>query len=821
MGHESGRPASCALSLAGDVPTTAFMTELLPRIQAALAKRYAIQRELGHGGMAVVFYAEDRKHHRPVAVKVLRPELGAVIGSERFLREIEIAAQLTHPHILPLYDSGAAVGLLYYVMPYVEGESLRDRLEREKQLPLDDALQIAREVADALSFAHSYGVVHRDVKPENILLEAGHAVVSDFGIAHAITAAGARRITQTGVALGTPAYMSPEQAAAETELDGRSDVYSLGCVLYEMLAGQPPFTGPTLESVVHQHLTADPPPVSSLRPTVPAEVRGAVARALAKTPADRFTTAAAFAEALTARGAVPSGPGRARGRRLGAKGAIAALAFLTLGGVWALWVRLRGSDSAATPAAVAVLYFDNLSRDTADAYLADGLTEATIVRLGQLERLAVKSRDAVRRYRGSPHEDPTALGRALSVGYLASGSVQRVGSRVRVTVDLVRAATGVQVWGQQYDRTAADLLTIEEDIAREVTRSIAGRLLPAEQAVLAARPTRVPEAYDRFLRGNYYLAERTARSVTRAIQEYEAAVRLDPGFTEALARIAYGDGLILYWGWDYPGVARDSLLARGLAATERALRQDSTSSDAWMARGFLLTYEYPHTYDGMRAAFQRAIALDPRNAEAHHQYAGMLAELGDDSAAVAACHRALVIEPDRPITLVQLADLRLSERRYAEGRRWLDSALARDPAFQFAYAFRALLELHLGELAAARRDGETAVRLSPAITAPGEAVLAMLDAAAGDSGSARARVARLVREVPASDRPTSGNYWLSAALVAVGERERALALLERIRPRGIKLWFYLRYPEFDPLRGDPRFQQIFTESRPPAPSRAS
>src|SRR2546421_11268993 len=302
MGHESGRPAPCALSLAGDVPTTAFMTDLLPRIQAALAKRYAIQRELGHGGMAVVFYAEDRKHHRPVAVKVLRPELGAVIGSERFLREIEIAAQLTHPHILPLYDSGAAVGLLYYVMPYVEGESLRDRLEREKQLPLDDALQIAREVADALSFAHSYGVVHRDIKPENILLEAGHAVVSDFGIARAVTAAGARRITQTGVALGTPAYMSPEQAAAETELDGRSDVYSLGCVLYEMLAGQPPFTGPTGQAVIAKRFTDPVPSARRLRETIPLPMDQAIAKALARAPADRFATPHQFAEALRASG---------------------------------------------------------------------------------------------------------------------------------------------------------------------------------------------------------------------------------------------------------------------------------------------------------------------------------------------------------------------------------------------------------------------------------------------------------------------------------------------------------------------------------------
>ena len=258
--------------------------------------------------MATVYLAEDVKHHRRLAVKVLRAEIAAVLGAERFLREIETAARLNHPHILPLHDSGEADGFLYYVMPYVEGESLRDRLAREKQLPLDDALQIAREVADALSYAHSHDVVHRDIKPENILLESGHAVVADFGIARAITAAGGENLTETGIALGTPTYMSPEQAAGSKELDGRSDLYSLGCVLYEMLAGQPPFTGPTVGSIVHQHFVAEPPSITSIRPAVPAAIAGVLGRALAKTPADRFSPAAQFAEALRGAAIAPAPP---------------------------------------------------------------------------------------------------------------------------------------------------------------------------------------------------------------------------------------------------------------------------------------------------------------------------------------------------------------------------------------------------------------------------------------------------------------------------------------------------------------------------------
>jgi serine/threonine protein kinase len=273
------------------------VADLMERLKTALADRYSIEREIGSGGMATVYQAQDLKHERQVAMKVLRPELAAALGPERFLQEIKIAAKLRHPHILPLYDSGEADGFLYYVMPYVEGESLRDRLDREKQLAIDDALQIAREVADALSYAHSQGVIHRDIKPENILLESGHAVVADFGIARAVDAAGGERLTETGIAIGTPAYMSPEQAGGEKELDGRSDLYSLGCVLHEMLAGQPPFTGPTVESLVHQHLSADPPSVTAVRPSVPGWVAAALERSLAKTVAQ-------FGEAISPRTSV-------------------------------------------------------------------------------------------------------------------------------------------------------------------------------------------------------------------------------------------------------------------------------------------------------------------------------------------------------------------------------------------------------------------------------------------------------------------------------------------------------------------------------------
>ena len=274
------------------------MTDIASRLAAALAERYALEREIGRGGMATVYCARDLRHDRRVAVKVLKPELSAVLGPERFLAEIRVTANLQHPHVLPLFDSGSADGLLFYVMPFMEGESLREKLRRERQLPIDEAIRITREVASALDYAHRHGVVHRDIKPENILLHDGQSLVADFGIALAIRAAGGLRFTETGVSLGTPDYMSPEQATADRELDGRSDIYSLGCVAYEMLAGQPPHTGPSAQAVIAKIVTESAPPLRRARPTVPRQVEAAIHRALERLPADRFQSVAQFSESL-------------------------------------------------------------------------------------------------------------------------------------------------------------------------------------------------------------------------------------------------------------------------------------------------------------------------------------------------------------------------------------------------------------------------------------------------------------------------------------------------------------------------------------------
>jgi len=992
---------------------------LFDRLARALAGRYTLVRELGRGGMATVYLGTDVKLGRGVAIKLLAPATRAYLGSDRFQREVLLAAQLSHPHIVPLFEADEADGLLFYVMEYVEGESLRQRLSRHGPLAIDEAVRIAAEVGDALQYAHENGVIHRDVKPENILLSRGHALVSDFGVAKLMeerVGSEGVPLTGAGIAVGTAAYMSPEQASGDKRIDPRSDVYSLAAVLYEMLAGEPPFTGPSAQAITARVINDLPRPIRTVRPGLPLHLERALVRGLAKSPADRHRTARVFVDAIAAparkhhmsvsqvgwiatacgaailgwivlRGSrIPPPPGmvlvpagrysvggggapwrdsttvqldsfyldsaevsvalyrrfldstraappwtqsppdqwpvtgvlwseavaycawRQRGGRLptedeweaaarGPRGfrypwgdrwepgranaaslrdGFAPTGASSLGRSWVGAVDLIGNawewtaaaavdargqpghiikggafdtppekatalsravfpdrrawlthtgfrcsrsvaavpEHAAPAASVAVLYFE--TPDTATAYLADGLTEAIITSLGRVERLGVKSRNAVRRFRGTA-EDPTTLGRALGVAYLVSGSVGRPGrgQSPAVTVELLRASDGIHVWGGQYESRDTALQAIPEAVARAVATVITGALRPVERSALASRPPRDPGAYDRFLRANYELAQRTPRAVRRAIDQYESALRLDPGFTPALARVAIGYGLFLDWGWEYPGLSPEAVLAHGFDASDRALRQDSASADAWMARGFLLSFRNPRTFAGVREALLRALGLDPRNAEAHHQYGMALLWLGRDSAAADMYRRALALEPERPITLFNLGRVAARQTRYAEARRWADSALAIDPGADYAYVLRALAEFRLGSPAEARADAETAARLRAGFRVPAEAVLALVELQAADTPAARTRIERLEREIRSAGHATiTDAAWVGRALVALGEPDRALDLLERVRPRGARLWFYLRAPELDAIRSTARFGKLVGESAP-------
>ncbi|UCG88196.1 MAG: protein kinase, partial [Gemmatimonadota bacterium] len=459
------------------------MTDLLDKLQASLGDRYEVERELGSGGMAIVYLARDLKHDRSVALKVMRPELSASLGGERFLREISIAAKLSHPHILPLYDSGDADGLLYYVMPFVEGESLRDLLDREQQLPLEDAVRITREVADALGQAHSYGIIHRDIKPENIMLTGGHAIVADFGIARAFSAAGGDSLTQTGMAVGTPAYMSPEQAAGDANLDGRTDVYSLGCVLYEMLVGQAPFTGPNAQAIMARHTMDMVTPPSIMRQSVPEELENVLLRSLEKSPADRFRTAADFSEALVSLDSGTYTPRRttramtmqvqAQAQKKRRRVVVAASAVGVVGvslAAFLLWPRgerpvVGGLDRST----VAVLYFEDFSPGGDLGYVADGLTEGLIEQLSSVRSLNVISRHGVEPYRAS-ELDVDSVARILDAGSVIAGSVDRRGTRLHVSVRLVDGNSGADIDRGSLEVEESQLLTARDSILSQVSR---------------------------------------------------------------------------------------------------------------------------------------------------------------------------------------------------------------------------------------------------------------------------------------------------------------------------------------------------------------
>jgi serine/threonine-protein kinase len=621
------------------------VTDPIAELNAALADHYVIDRELGRGGMALVYLARDLRHERFVALKTLRPEIAVAVGRDRFLREIKLAARLQHPNILAVYDSGDAGGILYYVMPYVEGESLRDRLEREPQLPLDDAIQLAREVAEALAYAHGHDVVHRDIKPENIMLSGGHAIVADFGIARALSAAGADKLTETGLAIGTPAYMSPEQSAGTGQVDRRSDIYSLACVLYETLAGQPPFTGPTAQAIMARHSLDSVPRLKVVRATIPDALERVIERGLAKVPADRYQTATQFSDAVAAAstGRVSRVEAQPRRRPWLKPFAVAAAAALVAALAWQAFGR-PGRGTPRPPSSgrldskrVAVLYFTDLSRDSSLGHVAAGLTEGLIGELRKVRALDVVSSNGVAPFRAT-EVSRDSVARVLRAGTLVEGSVEPVGTQVRATVRLVDGTSGADV-GERVSFTlpGKQLLQVRDSVIQEAARLLRARVGDEVQLRELQAGTDNPDAWALLQRatdirrvGERALASGDAAAAIVAARRADSlgdlAERADPSWAEtALLR---GQVALLASRAGTDRKERAGRLRGGLEQANRALRLTPASPPALALRG-TLSYQlwrlnldsdptrHAALLDSAQSDLEAAVGADPTLATAH------------------------------------------------------------------------------------------------------------------------------------------------------------------------------------------------------------
>jgi len=790
------------------------MQDLIDRLNTALAGRYAVQRALGEGGMATVLLARDLRHDRDVAIKVLRSELAEVIGKERFLAEIRTTANLRHPHILPLFDSGEAGGLLFYVMPLAEGETLRARLERERQLPVADALRIATEVADALAYAHARGVIHRDIKPDNILLEGGHAGVADFGIARAVSAGGGERLTMTGMSVGTPAYMSPEQATGEQEIDGRADLYSLACVLYEMLAGQPPFTGPNAAALIRQHIVAEAPTVTNLRPAVPPHVAQAVARALAKSPVDRFAHVADFAAALGESTATPSTPPSATPAATRAPSpepplergssrwriAIAAAAVVLFAAV--AWIVVPRGSASRAPGSVAVLPFSDLSADRSQAYLGDGIAETLISALASAGDVNVSPRSGsfAQRHRGA---EAQTVGQALGVSTVLEGSVQRSGDRLRITSALVSVADGAVLWSETFDRSAQDIFAVQDEVVRAVLAVLQGRIRAERTAFTSAAGTRDRDAYEFHLQGLYFWNRRSLEDFERANEMFLKAIARDSLYAEPWAGLANAYVTRAF----VDTLPNPPLLRRAREAAEHATRLAPAQGEAHATLAYL-RFLLDRDFVGSDSAFRRVRAEFPTVVMGAKWYADLLRASGLRDSAMAELRRAHALDPALAITMYNIGDIHYNDGESDSADVWLDRSLDAAPQLVLSLARRALI-------AAEQNDSATTIamlrRLQDASTRVAVPI-AELERAWGRGGGAG--LARLMGDAGRNPRvPGERAVWLAFA----GDLEGALLAWDAAIEAGdVSAPFAASRRWVDPVRHEPGFRARLERMKMPA-----
>ena len=772
------------------------MTDALDRLKAALADRYAIERELGAGGMATVYLAEDLKHHRKVAVKVLRPELAAVLGAERFVHEITTTANLQHPHILPLFDSGEADSFLYYVMPFVDGETLRDKLNREKQLAVEETVEIAKSVAAALDYAHDQGVIHRDIKPENILLQQGQALVADFGIALAVRQAGGTRLTATGLSLGTPQYMSPEQATGDRELDARSDVYALGCVLYEMLEGHPAFEGNTAQALIASKVMGEVPELAA-DTLVPATVAVVTLKALAAAPEDRYPTTADFAQALETAMTTDAIEAdairrrRARGRRM--LGAVAGIALMASGSWWVSTL-LSGPRIER----VALLPLENERDDSTQDFFIEGMHDALITEMGQAG-IKVIGRRSVMRYRDDKVTPVREIARVLNVDAVIEGFAFREGDSVAIRVRLVDGATETALWSASFGTAARDVIRLYRQVTGAIAREIQLTLSPEVAARLASAPSVDPAAYEAYLNGMYHWYRLTPQGLDLAEQYFQRALEVDPDYALAHKGIAAVWGGRQQFGLVSPAEAGPMVRA----AARRALAADSTVAEVQFALAVQRTWS-DYDWDAADHAFQRALELNPSYAEARAFYSHLLVFLARPDEASEQADLAVTMDPLNPL-ISGLSCVTLSfVGRNEEAIERCQGVLRSDPTQPVAHdgLGNALRNL--------RRYDETQVTLIARARAMGDDEMErMLETGYAEGGFERAMALMAETLVVRSEVGFVPPGWIAYAFFDAGDMENALDWFERgVDIRDPTIPYLAASTWWEELEAHPRFREL-------------
>jgi len=739
------------------------MTDASSRFTADLNSRYTIERELGHGGMATVYLAHDVKHDRKVAIKVLREDIAHSVGVDRFLREIHLAAQLNHPNIVALFDSGNVDGVLFYVMPAVDGQSLRELLDGTPQLPIDDALRIVTEVASALEYAHRHGVVHRDIKPENILLHDGHAVVADFGIGKALSDAGTATFTQAGMNVGTPTYMSPEQAVGEA-VDGRSDLYSLGCVFYEMLVGEPPFTGPTVQAVIAKRFVQTPADVCALREGIPRSIAAAVQRSLARTPTDRYETAGALITALHE---------NATGTRSGSQ--------------------------AAPERSIAVLPFENLSADKENEYFGDGIAEDIMSALTRIDGLHVAARTSAFSFKGK-QASLAMIGEQLHVTTVLQGSVRKSGNRLRITAQLVSVTDGYHLWSERYDRDLTDVFVVQDEIAAAIAAKLQVTLVKADADTDRPTTTQVA-AYELFVRGRALTMQR-GTGIAQAVECFERAIELDPSYAPAHVGLAEALRVLAQYG----SVRAVDAIPRAKAAISRALELDPELGEALGVRAliaFTSDFDAPLAMD----LFERALAVSPMLSEIRCLYAvwGLILLRNDDARGLAEIERALRDDPLSAICAGHASIGMILLGRHDDALLAAIRSLELNPDAFSSHLAVTFARTWSGDLAGALSAAGPALQMSgrhPWVLA----TMTQIFVAMGDQAKAEAiHKELLARAVTGYVQCT----WLAMSALSLGRIDEAMDFAFRSVTEfdAFGPWF-LRWPNIEAFHAHPRYPEL-------------